>query len=443
MATASAAGTATAGGGMVLVVAITALNLSNFVFHVVVSRVIGPSSYGELGALLNIVVVLAIPLGALQAAVAQVVAERSGTEGDLGLRGLLRWAAVAAVGATAVWLALVVPVDRGLRIASPVATASLAIWVGPTVLSAVLQGALLGERRFRTLAVTQFVGGGVVRLIAAVVLTRLGLGVTGAVLATPLSGLATCGMLLFATRSTVLRPGGLRMQRGDAFRSVAGLGGATLLTSIDAWMARYFLPPAHAGFFAAASTAGRISLFLPGAITTVVFPSMAATSGRGPEARAQLLRSGGLVVGVSLLAAAVLALVPDLVVSVLFGDKFASAAPILPIIALADAGIAVVSLLVYFFLARRSRWSVSAWGSCLVALALGAAFHRSGRMLAYDMLATNLGTAVALGVVALRSVGRRTGEERHEPHPPAKGSVLAPVPVALAAPLDRFAGPTC
>jgi O-antigen/teichoic acid export membrane protein len=167
-------------------------------------------------------------------------------------------------------------------------------------------------------------------------------------------------MLLFATRSTVLRPGGLRMQRGDAFRSVAGLGGATLLTSIDAWMARYFLPPAHAGFFAAASTAGRISLFLPGAITTVVFPSMAATSGRGPEARAQLLRSGGLVVGVSLLAAAVLALVPDLVVSVLFGDKFASAAPILPIIALADAGIAVVSLLVYFFLARRSRWSVSA-----------------------------------------------------------------------------------
>jgi hypothetical protein len=69
----------------VFVGAITVVNLSNFVFHVVLNRLLGPASYGALGALLNVTAVLTVPLAALQATVTQSVAERpEGTTTPLG-----------------------------------------------------------------------------------------------------------------------------------------------------------------------------------------------------------------------------------------------------------------------------------------------------------------------------------------------------------------------
>jgi hypothetical protein len=81
-------------GGLAFVIAVTGLNITNFAFHVVISRIIGPGGYGALGALLNVIVVLAIPLSALQAAVSLVVAQRVNAHEAVGLRGLVKWSAV-------------------------------------------------------------------------------------------------------------------------------------------------------------------------------------------------------------------------------------------------------------------------------------------------------------------------------------------------------------
>ena len=51
-------------GGWSLVVATTGVNGLNFLFHVLISRLLGPSHYGALGAVLNVISVLAVPLGA-------------------------------------------------------------------------------------------------------------------------------------------------------------------------------------------------------------------------------------------------------------------------------------------------------------------------------------------------------------------------------------------
>src|SRR5580704_13484429 len=67
-------------GGWSLVVATTGVNGLNFLFHVLISRLLGPSQYGALGAVLNVIAVLAVPLGAVQLAVTQAVVSRAGKE---------------------------------------------------------------------------------------------------------------------------------------------------------------------------------------------------------------------------------------------------------------------------------------------------------------------------------------------------------------------------
>ena len=71
------------GGGLVFLAASATLGLSNFVFHVVISRLLGPDRYGALGALLTLVLVLGVPLTALQAAVTRAVAQQVGETTDV------------------------------------------------------------------------------------------------------------------------------------------------------------------------------------------------------------------------------------------------------------------------------------------------------------------------------------------------------------------------
>lgn len=47
-----------------LFAALTFANFSNYLFHVVISRMLGPAAYGALGALLSAFIVISVPAGA-------------------------------------------------------------------------------------------------------------------------------------------------------------------------------------------------------------------------------------------------------------------------------------------------------------------------------------------------------------------------------------------
>jgi len=91
-------------GGWSIVVATTGVNGLNFLFHLLISRLLGPSHYGALGAVLNVISVLAVPLGAVQLAVTRAVAPRQG-RGGMSLGSLTVKAVLWGTGAMAVvWM---------------------------------------------------------------------------------------------------------------------------------------------------------------------------------------------------------------------------------------------------------------------------------------------------------------------------------------------------
>ena len=239
-------------GSFGFVVATGAVSASNFLFHAVISRMIGPSGYGILGSILNLLLVLSVPLGALQVATTQATVEweEQGATVD-GLRRLVLKVGFAGLLATAA-VDLVSPWIAGyLRISGTVNIYVLSLWIVPALLGAVLQGVLMGRRRFGPVALANLVGGGFARIVVGVLLVLLGFGVTGAVAASAISQLV---LLLLLVPYSPLRhhSGSLGIRAssigvGESLRTVFALGGYWVLISMDTVMARHYLIAKSAG----------------------------------------------------------------------------------------------------------------------------------------------------------------------------------------------------
>jgi O-antigen/teichoic acid export membrane protein len=378
------------GGGLVFLIASATVGLSNFLFHVVVSRLLGPDRYGALGALLTVVLVLSVPLAGLQAAVTRAVALKGDEPISVG-RVTAKGTLVGLIGM--VILAVLSPVMADyLHLSSPTPVLMLALFLPPTAAGAVLQGVLIGRLRFTPVAVA-LLAGGAARLIFGAVLVEAGLGVTGAMLAGTLAAFVTFAIVAWPLRDS-FRPVAQLSSRliaaGDGISALLAVGGYWVLAGADTFLVRHLMTPHEAGLYAAAATGSRIALFAPAAFVMLVFPRFAANRGRGPEARRLLVQSMGIVVLMGVVVAGTIVALPGPLVHVLFGNGFSGSAGTVGILASEAAVLGVIGLLTYFHLARRSSFAQLSWLGAGVAVVGIYIFHKSMTEVADVMLVTSL-----------------------------------------------------
>lgn len=396
-------------GGFGFFIATGAVSASNFVFHVVVSRLLGPSNYGALGALLNVLLLLSVPLGAIQAAVTRGESAKQHSEGHgIGLRSVMLRSVLAGIAGTTILVVLAPLISSYLHLSSPWPVVVLAAWVLPAIVGAVAQGVLMGRLRFGPVSVAMLIGGVVGRLVFGVIFIELGFGFLGAVAASVLSQFVQSAIVCFPLWSEFIHS--KRVATGVGLRSgvlsILALGGYWVLASEDTVLARHFLPAHNAGLYAAASTAGRIALFLPGAIAMIAFPSFSREKGRGQLARDTLRWSLGMVGLLGLLTAAILALVPSLVVNILFGSGYLGAVGTVRVLGFEAAGLGFAGLLIYFHLARESFDSLYGWLGAVVAFLGVEIFHRSPISIALVMVSSVALTSLLSFGTALHALWR-------------------------------------
>lgn len=422
------------GGGWSFIVATAGLNGFNLLFHIAISRLLGPSYYGALGSLLHLVTVLSVPLGAVQLAVTQAMVSSSNS-GDKSIRSLAIRASLWGLGAMAVFWALSPVLMSFLHLRTVTPLLLLGGWIPMAAVGAVLQGALMGELRFLPTAVATFVGGGLLRLVVGVGLVLAGLGLDGAIAATVLGQVFTTAALLFAARS-LLRDGKhqpLGISLRDAVLSIVALSGYTLLLGVDTPFAQHFLPRVQAGTYAAAATGGHIAMFLPGALIMIAFPRLASDGGIGRRSRRTVLQTLGLVVVLSAMAVLVLAGLSTPIVRTLFGNSYLPAASILGILALTSGIFAVVGLFVYLQIARHSPAAFVCWGG-VVAFAVVVSFMHPGfHLIAVAMLGTSIAVACVLAWQTARGF-LGAGDFRRDDRPVATVSPLAEIDLTVVVP---------
>jgi O-antigen/teichoic acid export membrane protein len=389
-------------GALPLLLALGLLNASNFLFHVAVSRLLGPTSYGALAAILAIALVVSVPYGVVQTVVAKRVSvlRVSRRESDI-LEATARAAkGTAAIGAG---LALLFVAVTAL-IAAPlhVGEGSVAL-LGPyilfTLVLGVPVGAMQGQLRFRPIGVVM-VAAVAIRLGLGIGLVAAGWGVPGAVAASSVSqGVALVLALgLISVPRDVWRRArpSLSMLRGGFAPALLGIGAFWLLVETDLVLARHFLDDTDAGLYAAAGLLCRALLFLPAAVCWVALPRFSESGGRGEAARRWLHGAIGITAVLSTTALVFMILFRTWIVEIAFGSSFRSAADLVPALGVAMVLLSIVNLLVYFHVAAESRTWVFLLVGEVAEVGLVTVFHTSAEQIALIVV------GVAASVVVLQ-----------------------------------------
>lgn len=395
-----------------LFVGLSVVNASNYLFHVLISRRLGPADYGDLGSVLAVMLVLSVPTSAIQASMAKRISQmRAGTSAEEVARSWgphLLGAARVGLAASVALLALTPVTTRFLHLDSWATWLFVALYVIPAVTWPVLLGALQGLKRFRDLA---WVSGlsAILRVVAGVAIVEAGGGVPGAVAASVLASVA--GVLLALV--VLARSGPLRLSQATRTRAfmrevgpvLSGLAAIWALIEVDLVLARHYLPDVAAGEYAAAGLLARAVLFVPAAVSMIALPSLSEVSGRGPRAYRWLFSSTLVTALLAGMTAVLLSLAGDAAIRVTFGPRFLGAAPLLAVLSVAMVGMSVTNLMVIFHVAAGTKAYQALWVIAAIETGLIAGFHSSALEIAMVVMWVSLLTAVAAFATA-RSVAR-------------------------------------
>lgn len=384
-----------------LFVAVIVQSVANLVFHSVVGRTLSAQDYGALGTVLAAMTLVAVPLSALQTASARATAT-SGLTVETSRTVMIR-TFLFSLPVVLVLLVASVPVAAFLHLDTFWDAAILAPTLLVAALIAVVRGLLLGVGRTGVVA-GSYILSTVLRIGPGLVLAAVA-GVTGALLGTLLGEVGA--LLLVAVAALRAQRGDVaHLSGGDYLRTGVVVTGLFLFTTVDLFLARHFLPGAASGGYVAAATIGKTVLALPAAAISIAYPRLVAGWADGKPAPA--MRSSLLVVGVPALAAAgVVALLPGLVLTVLYGDAFDGAEQVTRVLALVAGFSAFVSVLVHAGMAR-NRWTMwLPWPAALVEIAVISTWHGSSLTVAAGSAAAGVLLLCVMLIVELPGWRRR------------------------------------
>lgn len=372
-------------------------NLLGYGFTLVMSHALPVARFGELSALVGVLVVACVAGTALQADLARRVASGA----DLSPARLLGDSVVVAVGVAIVVLLLSPVLWALLDIASWWSLWWLAAAMVPTTVAFGVQGLLQGEHRLARLGV----------LLALVQLAKFAAGLVAAAfggsiplafaLVAAFTTLAALAALPLAGVVRVARPTWTASSTGHWLRDVGAVLGVLVLTSLDLLLARGQLSADDSGLYAAGNVVTRAGFWGPLFVVLAAYPRLS-----DPATRRDALRRAVVSLGVIGALTVLGAWVGQGLLPLLLGDDYRPVAPIAWLFAVQGAALAAVQLGVYAGLAVHDRRpAVVLWAVALVEVGLVSAFwHDSVEQII--TVVTCCSVALVVAIVALGVVGR-------------------------------------
>ncbi len=377
--------------GFIVFVGIAIANVGNYLFHLLSARSLGPASYADLAALVALVGLVALPLGGLQAAVARDVALLAAYDAEHAVAARIRRAlalsGVAGLVGTVLFVAAAPFIQEALNIQSLSAVVLAGLLTAPAFLTPIVWGWAQGLQRFVVLSFSVAVAPAA-RLLLLAVLLVAGLTVTGAMTATLFAATVAVLVPLWLLRRNLAQPAAeippldVRRVTRRVAPVVAGLLAITALTTVDVVVAKSVFSEYEAGIYGAASLIGRVILYLPAAVATVLLPKVAARSTLRLASDDILVGSLAVTGAFCAVATLLYALVPDLIVRIAFGASYEDAAPLLWLFGLAMSGYSLLNVLLFYHLGRgENRFAWILMGGAVVEAIGFVIFQDSARQL--------------------------------------------------------------
>ncbi len=384
----------------VIVVAMTVSNVANYLFSLIMGRTLGPEGFGELGALLGVLMILSIATQSVQTLVARYSTElhRDGGEALVGqfVDRLSRRATYIGIACFIIWIPLSWPLARMLQIdhVVPVLVTGTALIIAFTL--PVMWGAMQGMQEFSRLGLSLVVVA-VGRLVIGVALVAIGAGVAGAVGALTIATFIALVLVMPRRRPRDARAGRVGPSGGEmlryAYPTLAGVLAWTLLTNLDVVFVKSMSDADAAGYYNAAATIGKIALFLPVAVGIVLFSKGAASHVAGRDSRHLIRRTGQGLLALAVLFVILVLVADEQLIRLMFGTTYAPAADLALPIVIAMSCFAIANALLYYYLStHRMRFTAVLFAAVAVQVVALAVF--AGDPLAAARVQLVIGVAI-------------------------------------------------
>jgi len=303
-----------------------AANAVNYVYHLVMGRLLGPVDYGSLASIFSVLYMMTIiPISTSFAIVKFISSARDAKERAAIYHAVkkLLWQIGAAAFIIIVFLSPFVA--RFLYIPN-VSTVAL---VGPIVflslITLVNQASMQGVLRFIGLVGPNLMSAAS-KLVLGVIFVLLGLSVTGAIGAIFLA-------VLMAYFLSVKLKGNLFAQKTDkefnlkpflkyALPVLLQALAFTAFFTVDVILVKHFLPSFQAGLYAALSTLGKIIFFASQPVTATMFPIVSGRKERGERYRKVFFLAFFLTVFISISIVIFYYLFPNIAIGLLYGSQY-------------------------------------------------------------------------------------------------------------------------
>ena len=378
--------------------------IGGFVYHAIAGRVLGPTVYGQVAFLIAVYAVGTAPALILIVVLARYTATLV-ARGDAGVRTLMtrtiRLVAIPGLVAVLVTTLIARPLANFEHLGSGLPVLILGFSIALVWQVAVPRGILQGLQRFTSLALNLGLEL-IVRTGVVFALLVAGYAVSGA-MAAMFIGLAFCFALgLFSLRDHFTRGGTrvpLRVMAGFSLTAAAGIIGIQILYNQDVILAVHYLKGHAGGIYGGLNKIGTILFFLTLSVSQVLFPRVVEAVAKEQHPGRILLQSAGILTALGAGALVVFAVVPGLVVGILFGPEFRDASPYVLAVGFIGLALSLNNLLIWFFMAVHDRVFVPILAAaCIAEATLIVLFHGEVGQIVADVLASLLGLLALLSI---------------------------------------------
>ncbi len=313
------------GNSVLMIIGFNGGNAINYLYHLIMARILGPAHYGELATLINVIGIVSMIPASLSLVIVKFVSSAKSADQ---ISGLLNWFVkktyIASGVVSLVFLILSPVLAKFLNIDNVSLLVILALtflFILPALFyRSVLQGLL----KFKEYVIS-VLSENTIKLVFGIGFVLAGFSVFGAMIgfvAATCLGFFLSRHFIRIHRSRDVQPPNLGSLFSYSLPVLIQSVAVTSLLSVDVILVKHFFDSYQTGIYAAFSSLGKIIFYGAGPISAVMFPLASAKAARGESSSRVFLYSVGatalLVFGVVL----IYLFFPRLAINIPFGSSY-------------------------------------------------------------------------------------------------------------------------
>lgn len=312
-------------GSAIMIIGSNSANFIAYIYHLIIGRMLGPASYGELASILSLMGLIFTSFNFFGLVIVKFVSAAEKKD----LPSIFSWFTkkIVLFGGIVTFIILVATplISRFLSVKISIVALLIPIFI-VGVAGFLYRSFLQGVLRFKEVVISsnaEILG----RLILGVVFIYLGFGVFGAVTGLFLASIISLLILRYYLKDIGVVDGISKFSEGNrVFKYslpifISSIATTSFFTS-DVILVKHFFSAHDAGIYASLSTLGKIVFYGTAPISAVMFPMISKRHAKGQEFKRIFFLSLILTSVISLGIILIYWLLPTISVNILYGSKF-------------------------------------------------------------------------------------------------------------------------